>query len=268
MSFRRNLSTFGLILGVVVFFGAWGGTYWFAVRLNIADHQFGSGSFGDAFGAANAGFTGLALIALSISIWVQRKELATAQEDRDATRQSLNIQIELNGKLEADLERRRIEDAFYRLISQAIELRPEFPPNSTEVAEAQEKLLVHLQNPNLKKSRIFVPLPLRRNTTFYAALKAAHRLAERSPHTDDRNHMLQILAELLDADALSIVYAKSLLQLAYNRNDEGFQMLASIREHGFILDGVNKRHKVILKKFINPELAARLGIGSLEYQPK
>ncbi len=262
MNFRRSLPTVGLITGVLVFLGAWGSTFWFAMRLNKADHHFGSGTFGDAFGAANAGFTGLALIALSVSIWVQRKELKTAQEDRDATRQSLDIQIELNGKLAADLERRRIEDAFYRLISQAIELRPEFPPNNKEIAEAQEKLLVHLQNQNLKKGPIFAPLSLRRNTTFYAALKASYRLAVRSPRAEDQNHMLQILAESLDADGLSVVYAKSLLQLAYNQNDEGFRMLASIREHGFLFDGINERHDAIIGEFLDPELAARLKLGT------
>ncbi|MEP4857722.1 MAG: hypothetical protein ABJV60_11710, partial [Lentilitoribacter sp.] len=101
MNIREGLPKLGLIFGIIIFVGAWGGTFWFAVRLNRTDHRFGSETFGDAFGAANAGFTGLALIALSISIWLQRKELATAQEDRDSTRQSLNIQIELNGKLEA-----------------------------------------------------------------------------------------------------------------------------------------------------------------------
>ncbi len=81
---------------------------------NGEKQEFGTGAFGDAFGAVNALFTGMALVALAISIILQRRELSIVRGERRNTQKALQLQIEINKKLEADLDKRRLEGSFFQ----------------------------------------------------------------------------------------------------------------------------------------------------------
>ncbi len=75
-----------------------------AIDVDGTKQVFGSGTFGDAFGAANAAFTGLALMGLVLSIILQRRELSIVKDERRSTQQALQLQIGISSTLERDLE--------------------------------------------------------------------------------------------------------------------------------------------------------------------
>jgi hypothetical protein len=59
--------------------------YTFQSAQNEAGQRLGDGGFGDAFGAVNAAFTGLALFSLGISIILQRHEIRLVKAERNDT---------------------------------------------------------------------------------------------------------------------------------------------------------------------------------------
>lgn len=70
------------------------------------------GSFGDTFGAANAFFSGTALLMLVLAVILQREELEQVKEERNDTRELLAGQSEIN-KLQRDAIERQIFEASF-----------------------------------------------------------------------------------------------------------------------------------------------------------
>ncbi len=75
------------------------------------------GTFGDTFGAANAFFSGGALLMLIYAIILQRNELNLVKEERDDTRQILSGQEDLNTAQKEALDRQAFEQSFFALLS-------------------------------------------------------------------------------------------------------------------------------------------------------
>ncbi|WP_417263886.1 hypothetical protein [Celeribacter sp.] len=75
------------------------------------------GTFGDTFGAANAFFSGGALLMLIYAIILQRNELNLVKQERDDTRKILSGQEDLNAQQKAALDRQAFEQSFFSLLS-------------------------------------------------------------------------------------------------------------------------------------------------------
>ncbi|MEO1108715.1 MAG: hypothetical protein AAFX90_12400 [Pseudomonadota bacterium] len=75
------------------------------------------GTFGDTFGAANALFSGTALLMLVLAVSLQREELEQVKEERNDTRELLKGQEEINQTQKLALEKQVFENSFYSLLS-------------------------------------------------------------------------------------------------------------------------------------------------------
>lgn len=74
------------------------------------------GTFGDTFGASNAGFSGLALMILCLGVILQREELALIKEERDETRKLLSGQEKINALQEEALRKQIFEQSFNAML--------------------------------------------------------------------------------------------------------------------------------------------------------
>jgi len=75
------------------------------------------GTFGDTFGAANALFSGTALLMLVLAVILQREELEIVRDERNDTRKLLEGQESLN-KLQKDaIDTQIFEQSFFSLVS-------------------------------------------------------------------------------------------------------------------------------------------------------
>lgn len=82
----------------------------------ISSNQTG-GTFGDTFGAANALFSGTALLMLVLAVILQRDELEVVKEERDATREILDSQTELNQQQKSALNAQMLDQNFFALVN-------------------------------------------------------------------------------------------------------------------------------------------------------
>lgn len=76
-----------------------------------------SGTFGDTFGAANAIFSGTALVMLIYAVILQRDELYIVQEERNDTKKLLAGQEKINTIQQEALRKQIFDQAFYQLIN-------------------------------------------------------------------------------------------------------------------------------------------------------
>ncbi len=78
------------------------------------------GTFGDTFGAANALFSGTALLMLVLAVILQREELEQVKEERNDTRDLLKGQEDFNATQKLALDRQIFEQTFGSLINAAL----------------------------------------------------------------------------------------------------------------------------------------------------
>ena len=81
------------------------------------------GTFGDTFGAANALFSGAALMMLIYAVILQRDELDLVKAERDDTRRILTGQEKLNALQKAAIETQIFEQSFFSLVQLIAEER-------------------------------------------------------------------------------------------------------------------------------------------------
>lgn len=74
------------------------------------------GTFGDTFGAANAIFSGTALMMLIYAVILQREELNIIKEERNDTKKLLSGQESINALQEAALRKQSFEQSFFSLV--------------------------------------------------------------------------------------------------------------------------------------------------------
>ena len=74
------------------------------------------GTFGDTFGAANAFFSGAALMMLVYAVILQRDELNTVKDERNDTRKLLGKQEEINRLQETTLRKQSFEQSFFSIV--------------------------------------------------------------------------------------------------------------------------------------------------------
>lgn len=86
----------------------------------VTSEQTG-GTFGDTFGAANALFSGTALLMLVLAVSLQREELQEVKEERNDTRKLLVGQEALNEMQKTALERQIFEQTFGSLLNSALQ---------------------------------------------------------------------------------------------------------------------------------------------------
>lgn len=77
-----------------------------------------AGTFGDTFGAANAFFSGSALIMLIYAIVLQREELELVKEERNDTRTLLEGQEGITRQQKEALSQQLFQQSFFSLVSQ------------------------------------------------------------------------------------------------------------------------------------------------------
>lgn len=75
------------------------------------------GTFGDTFGAANALFSGTALLMLVLAVTLQREELQEVKDERKDTKKLLEGQEQLNEAQGRALERQLFEKSFETIMS-------------------------------------------------------------------------------------------------------------------------------------------------------
>ena len=109
----RSLKSW-LVVALIVVPTAYIFNFIYAVNTNQS-----GGTFGDTFGAANALFSGTALMALVYAIILQREELAIVREERNDTRRLLEGQEELNELQKHALDRQVFEQSFSSVLSTA-----------------------------------------------------------------------------------------------------------------------------------------------------
>jgi len=81
----------------------------------VSSEQTG-GTFGDTFGAANALFSGTALLMLVLAVILQREELEQVKEERNDTRKLLEGQERITKKQEEALKKQSFEQSFFSLV--------------------------------------------------------------------------------------------------------------------------------------------------------
>lgn len=108
---KKRLFAFATFCGLF-----YAGTFLFA-DVNYKD----AGTFGDAFGFANALFSGGALVMLIYAVILQREELAVIKEERDDTRKLLSGQERINALQEEALRKQIFEQSFASLLKLAAE---------------------------------------------------------------------------------------------------------------------------------------------------
>lgn len=81
------------------------------------------GTFGDTFGAANALFSGAALMMLVYAVILQREELEVVKEERNATRELLAGQEEINRLQKSSLDQQIFEQSFSSQLTQVLSER-------------------------------------------------------------------------------------------------------------------------------------------------
>ena len=79
------------------------------------------GTFGDTFGAANALFSGVALMMLVYAVLLQRDELEIIKQDRDTTRELLSGQERINALQEAALKQQIFDQSFNATFKLAVD---------------------------------------------------------------------------------------------------------------------------------------------------
>ncbi len=87
------------------------GTFAFAYK-----NYDSAGTFGDAFGLANAFFSGGALIMIIYAVILQREELAIIKDERDDTRKLLSGQEKINALQEEALRKQIFEQSFSAML--------------------------------------------------------------------------------------------------------------------------------------------------------
>ena len=97
----------GLLFGGVSV--AWGG-YWWILWFSGWFLELEKGQFGDAFGALNTLFSGLAFAGVIYAIILQKKELALQREELEKTRK------EIKGQKQT-LQKQNFESSFFQLLS-------------------------------------------------------------------------------------------------------------------------------------------------------
>ncbi|SFO44755.1 Putative phage abortive infection protein [Cohaesibacter marisflavi] len=75
------------------------------------------GTFGDMFGAANSIFTGAALVALIISITLQKQEVGVAQKELQTAQKTLSEQQSLTIAQQNYLAEQSVESTFFNMLS-------------------------------------------------------------------------------------------------------------------------------------------------------
>lgn len=89
-----------------------------ASHLSANDNGFGSGTFGDAFGAATSLFTALAFIGLLLTSHMQRRELGVAKNDQRMTKRILD-------KQEESLRNQILEDRLFKIFDRLDAFSPQ-----------------------------------------------------------------------------------------------------------------------------------------------
>lgn len=134
--------------GLVVI--AYLGNFYYAVHTD----QNG-GSFGDTFGAANALFSGGALVMLIYAIILQRDELALIEEERNDTRELLKGQNGINVQQKSALNRQIFEQTFGNMLTTALQEKQRL--TYKPIIDGKEKSSAYF-NSGLFSSRILAKL--------------------------------------------------------------------------------------------------------------
>lgn len=81
------------------------------------------GAFGDQFGLANAVFSGLALAAVVVTLWMQRDELELQREELRRTSEAVQDQVKESRAQVAVLNKQNFEATFFQMLRLQEELR-------------------------------------------------------------------------------------------------------------------------------------------------
>ena len=105
----------------------------------ISSAQTG-GTFGDTFGAANALFSGTALLMLVLAVILQREELEQVKKERSDTRKLLKGQNSVNLLQREAVERQIFEASFFAQFHLIVEEKQRLESSSSDSTKKSSKL--------------------------------------------------------------------------------------------------------------------------------
>jgi hypothetical protein len=134
----------------------------------------GGGTFGDTFGAANAFFSGGALVMLIYAVILQRDELSLIRDERDDTRKLLEGQEKINAQQKTALDRQAFEQSFFSILSLISQDRAK----GTEYCTPTSKMTILgvVQKSVEKKISVNRAIPTVKSVTYAHKLESLYRL--------------------------------------------------------------------------------------------
>ncbi|UAB89360.1 hypothetical protein I5192_01335 [Ruegeria sp. SCSIO 43209] len=212
------------------------------------------GTFGDTFGAANALFSGTALLMLVLAVSLQREELEEVRKERNDTRKLLEGQEELNELQKEALERQNFTQTFNSLLNSALQeknrlaIRPvvdgrlgqsEYSSSSFFCASLLEKVAVGVRTELILQDSIN---KLANKNYFYVCMLVhLTNLVDRNNEAEDMASLLRSLFDEECAYCLAWYIVKS--TILNEKNDhllgvfsafEMIEMLDDVALNGFL----------------------------------
>jgi hypothetical protein len=175
-----------------------------------------AGTFGDTFGAANAFFSGSALIMLIYAIVLQREELELVKEERNDTRTLLEGQETINTQQKEALEKQLFEQSFFALVSQIGDERQYLNQRNSAAGHETHLQLAALQvNKHAHARKSFTGWAYGYHTekcrTFVNLVLAADELLQGQQLQEYNEYvLLETLRAYVDADNAPIILAHAI----------------------------------------------------------
>lgn len=174
--FEAELPRWMYISGFLVLWSLIGfGAGIFVGNFGWAQKPLGSGEFGDSFGWVTSYFTGLAFVLLAVSVMLQRLELKAVRQERDDANKT-------NLALQKEAEIKRLEDAFFSLLSILIDRQKDV------VSRLDEHVVLQQISESVKYAH---------NCCFSEGCEDACRYFEKNPNYWENNNLSQFYSTSL-----------------------------------------------------------------------
>lgn len=218
------------------------------------------GTFGDSFGAANALFSGTALLMLVLAVILQREELAEFKEDRKDTQKILKGQKDINSAQKSALDRQVFEQTFFSLIStlsnESISLDATMdnmsykPTVASESATMVNRITSKHKNLNYYRdlSTTAAAIPINRCLPFCLLAGVAYKLISESAIAEDapKETYLNSLKALFDSD-LTLVFGFFVL----TRSEKNPELKELFSQFNLLEEIASKDFKEVFANFEN-----------------
>lgn len=214
---------------------AYAANFWYALHTDQA-----GGTFGDTFGAANALFSGAALMMLVYAVILQRNELDLVKEERNDTRRLLEGQEKITAAQKFALDQQLFEQSFNSLLAVALTEKARLSSRIMLAGDrlqfsifAQAKRAAHRMmhdtlNTSISGQEIQkddwseTDIETVKKVSFYITLliHLEKYVEEKAPSEDSKTRMRKIIASLVDHEVAASLISLLLHSKVQNQNPE------------------------------------------------